>query len=394
MAEELKLMIVAGESSGDTLAARLLSAIKRDFPDKPLVCFGSAGERMKSAGVEALVDAESLAVIGGLEIARELPMFLSAFRKLLTAAENRRPDAVILVDLPEFNLRLARSLKKRGFRVIYYVSPQVWAWKKYRVRAIRKYVDLLLSILPFEKKFFEDHGFDRVEYVGNPHSAEVVPSCSKAEFCARHRLDPGRPIVSLLGGSRRVEMTRIMPVLLEAAKRLRDSVPGIQFVIPLAPARTVSELEEAAAVAEMRQGELDSSFTVVSGETYEALNASDASAVTSGTATLEAAIIGTPLVVVYRTSGLNYFLLRPLISIDVFGLVNLIAGRKIAEEMIQGDLTAENLSAEIVRILEPARNREIRKELESVRELLGTQDASARAAELVMKEVGRQGNRG
>jgi len=383
MKDTLKIMIVAGEASGDSHAARLIRSLKKSYPDKNFDFFGCAGEHMRAEGVRGVVEAEGLAIIGGLEIARELPMFIGAFRRLRKAAAAERPDAAVLVDFPDFNLRLARSLRRMGIPVIYYISPQVWAWKKYRVRAIRRNVDLLLSILPFEKDFYASNGFDRVEYVGNPIADEVGPSVSREEFCRRHSIDAEKPIISLLHGSRRVEMKYILPDLVRTAFEMNRVDPNVQFIVPLAPSRTVDEVRKTLEESGISPDKALELISVVSNETYDALNASDAAAVASGTATLEAAVIGTPLAVVYKASRLNYRLLRPLISIDTFGLVNLVAGKVVAKELIQDDFTPQVLSEELFRLLQPDLNSKKREELSAVRDELRSADASVSAAKAV-----------
>lgn len=389
MTGNLRIMIVAGESSGDAHAARLVKALREGFPDTGFEFFGSAGRMMQKAGVRPVVDAEKMAIIGALEIARELPMFLGAFRRLKRCVRKERPDVAILVDFPDFNLRLARALRKADVPVVYYISPQVWAWKKFRVRSIRKNVDLLLSILPFEKAFYDSQGFPAVEYVGNPIAGEVESETSREEFRARYGIDPEASLVALLPGSRSVELRHMVPVLLETAELIKEERPGTAFVMPLAPARTEKELELAAVSAGFDPEHIRGLVTVVREETYDALHASDAAAVTSGTATLETAVLGTPMTVIYRASALNYRLLRPFISIDTFGLVNLVAGKKVAKELIQGDLTARSLADEMLRLLDPDVNADVRRELALVREKLGGPGASSRAAEAVMRFLDR-----
>lgn len=387
MDQALKLMIVAGEASGDSHAAHLVEALRERFPDIAFEFFGSAGRRMREAGVEAVVEAEKMAIMGGLEIARELPMFIRAYRKLRSDAAERRPDAVILVDFPDFNLRLARSLKKRGFRIIYYISPQLWAWKRGRLKSISRSVDRLLSILPFEESFYRSHGFDRVTYVGSPVASGVKAKLGKEEFCRKHGLDPAAPLVALLAGSRKVELKHIAPELIGAARLMEARDPAIQFVVPLAPSRSEREFRGIADEADTESGALPEKLIFVTGETYEALAASDAAAVTSGTATLEAAVLGTPMAVVYKVSKLNYRAIRPFVEVDVFGLVNLIAEKEVARELIQDDLTPEALADELFRLLDEETNRSVRNDLKAVREKLGTGDASAKAADEVMKTI-------
>lgn len=386
MEDNVKLMIVAGESSGDAHAAELVKALREQRPNTEFDFFGSAGRRMREAGVEAVVEAERMAIIGGLEIARELPMFVRSYRQLKKAAREREPDAVILVDFPDFNLRLAKSLKKRGHRVIYYISPQLWAWKKGRLKNIEKSVDRMLTILPFEEEFYRKNGFEKVTYVGSPIVSQIGANRSRQQFCENHGLDPEAKIVALLPGSRKVEIRHIAPVLTETARLMSASDPSLQFVVPLAPARGLAEFIAAASSSNTR-GALPANLVFVQGETLDALAASDAAAVTSGTATLEAAVIGTPMAVIYKVSWLNYKAIRPFVEIDTFGLVNLIAGRKVAKELIQDELTAESLASELQRLLDTDTNREMRQELAGIKEILGTEDASANAAREVIRTI-------
>ena len=378
----IKLMIVAGEASGDRHGAALVRALRDGVRDIDFEFYGGAGEQLRAVGVEAIVEADGLSIVGLPEIGRALPMFLKAFRELKRAAIERNPDAVILIDFPDFNLKLAKSLKKQGCKIIYYISPQLWAWRKYRIRSIRKYVDLVLAILPFEKEWYERHGVEYVEYVGNPLAMEVHANSSKDDFCRRHNLNIDQPIVSLLPGSRHKEIVRILPVMLEAAAAMSTTQPDIQFVVAVASNLDQKDVREAIAASNNRE---PNTLRIVENETYDALNASDAAAITSGTATLEAGIIGTPMVIVYKTSALNYGLLEPLISVDHYGLINLIAGERVAKELIQKDLNAETLSTEILRLLEPEENALMRKRLKKAADKLGRGGASKRAAEAVLR---------
>jgi len=371
-------MIVAGEASGDRHSARLVSAIRKISSEVNCEFFGAAGPEMRRAGVEAIVEADAIAIIGLPAILQALPMFLHIMRKLVAAADSRRPDAVILVDFPDFNLRLARALKKRGHRVIYYISPQIWAWRKHRIRSLRKYVDLIISILPFEKAWYEEHGVGHVLYVGSPLVRDVQTSCSAADFCGRYNLDPERPVIALLPGSRREEIRRIAPTLAKTAAVMSAANPNLQFVFAVQKGKGefVSELVNSNGASAAR---------IVEGETYEALAASAAAAVTSGTATLEAALLGVPFAIVYRASQLNYRLLRPLIKIEYFGLINLIAEEPLVKEFIQDDFTPENLSAELSRLLQPEVAATIKTKMAAAIARLGRGGASRRAAEAVLK---------
>jgi lipid-A-disaccharide synthase len=381
-----KILIVAGEPSGDEHAAKLVRALREAAPEIEFEFFGATGSHLRETGVETVVASDNFSIVGLPEIARALPMFWRAFRTLKAEAERRQTDATILIDFPEFNLKLAKSLKKRGVKVIYYISPQLWAWRKYRMRTIEKHVDLLLTILPFEKNWYARRGISHVEYVGNPTVREVHSKLSKTEFCDKHNLEAAKPLIALLPGSRHKEISRILPLMLETAKLIAHKNNEIQFVVALALTRNLEEVEAAKNKTNLKSnGEKDAlKIIVVQNETHEALNAADAAAVTSGTATLETAIIGTPLAVVYKTSDFNYKLLRPLISVEHFGLINLIAEERIARELIQDDFTPETLVDELFRLLEPEKNRAMREQLQKATEKLGTGGASKRAAEAIL----------
>jgi lipid-A-disaccharide synthase len=414
----VSLMIVAGEASGDKHGASLARALKRLNPEINYELFGSGGEQMRAAGVETLVDAREVGIIGVPEIARAIGKLYRAYRTLLSAARSRRPSAVVLIDWPDFNMRLARKLHREGFKIIYYISPQVWAWRRYRIRALRRNVDRMLVILPFEEEFYKRAGLE-VRYVGHPLAEAVCTTASREEFCRRHGLDPARPIFALLPGSRHKEIHYHLPVMLDATIRLRSfplriadrglridsqrvesqiSNPhsATQFVIPLAS--TVRREDVTAAIQKAQlaasgsaSGEPDQlCVTVIEGDTYNALGHSEFAVVASGTATVEAALAGTPMVIIYRGSELNWRLIRPLIHLDTFGMVNLIAGRRIVPELMQRDATGEKIAHEAAAILsDPARLARMRQDLEHVRELLAADGGSAaeRAAQAVIEVI-------
>ena len=384
MAEPYRIMIVAGEPSGDGLAAKLVEAITKRDADRPFEFFGSAGPKMRDIGVEPAVRADDLAIMGPVEIAKAMPLFLRTFRKLMACARERRPDAAVLVDFPEFNLKLARSLKRLGIPVVYYVSPQLWGWRKYRRRTIRDHVDLLLTILPFEKDWYAQFGINNVEYIGSPLVNEVKPRLSREEFRERYAIGNDSQLVALLPGSRHKEIVRILPPMLKAASLLYKKDGNLRFIVPLAPGRSEAEVKAAAQAVTRDGADLPPDLIVVNDETHDALNASDAAAVASGTATLEAGIIGTPMTIVYKTSGVNYKLVRPLINVDHFGLINLIAGKRLATELIQDEFTPERLADELSNILKPDENDRIRNELKTVVGKLGKGGASQRAAAAIM----------
>jgi lipid-A-disaccharide synthase len=378
-----RIMVVAGEASGDKHAAKLVSAIREIDAEKTVEFFGSAGPLMRAAGVEPVVEADGLSIVGIAEIGRALPMFWSAFRRLKFAAAQRRPDAAILVDFPDFNLKLARSLKKQGIRVIYYISPQLWAWRKYRLAAVKKYVDLVITILPFEKDWYANRGFERVEYVGSPLAREVFALRNREEFRRHHGFDATSPLISLLPGSRLKEIVRVLPVMLEAAAVVSARRPETQFLVA---ASSEQNLRDAALI--VAGSAAKGRVKIIANETYDAVAASDAAAVTSGTATLETGILGTPLVIVYKTSELNYRLLEPIINVPHYGLINLIAEKRLAKELIQGDFTAETLGGELLDLITPERNAAMRTELKLAAGKLGQGGASKRAAEAVLRLIG------
>jgi lipid-A-disaccharide synthase len=374
----LKLMIVAGEASGDRHGAALAQALRRLHPAIEFELFGSGGEEMRAAGVETLVDAREVAIIGIPEIARGLGKLYGAYRTLLKAARTRQPAVVVLIDWPDFNMRLARALRRAGLRIVYYISPQVWAWRRYRVRALRRDVDRMLVILPFEVEFYEGRGID-VEYVSHPLVQAVQRTASRREFCNRHHLDESRPIMALLPGSRQKEIHYHVPIMLDAARRL----PGAQFVLPLAS--TVSRKHVATLIGQTPDAP---PITMIERDTYNTLFHAAFAIVASGTATVEAALAGTPMVILYRASQVNWRLIRPLIRLDTFGMVNLIAGRRIVPELMQDDATGARIAAEVQRILaDPARLAEMRRGLEEVRQRLaeGGGDGAERAARAIMQ---------
>jgi lipid-A-disaccharide synthase len=380
MKSACKIMIVAGEASGDAHAAKLVRELRRMLPDAEF--FGAAGPKMRDAGVDAIIASDEMSIVGIIEIATALPMFYSTFRTLRSAALDRKPDVVVLIDFPEFNLKLAKSLKKRGFRIVYYISPQLWAWRQYRIKTIRESVDLLLTILPFEKEWYLQRGVGHATYVGNPLAREVVPEMVRDEFRRQQGIPSSATVVALLPGSRPKEIVRILPVLLETARVMSARDIALHFVIAAANDRCRDDISSIVAhfpdIMNVR---------VITGQTYSVLNAADVAAVTSGTATLETGIIGTPMAIVYKSSSLNYKLIKPLIDVEHYGLINLIAGERVARELIQGDLTPQTLADELARLLVPATNAEVRTKLQTASDKLGHGGASARAAEAIVELI-------
>src|SRR6267378_3983731 len=382
--ETRRLMIVAGETSGDAHAAALVNELRSAEPNTGFEFFGATGPLMRTAGVESVVRTDDLSILGLVEIGSALPKFWRAYKLLKQAAIKKQPDAVILVDWPDFNLKLARALHRNGLKIIYYISPQLWAWRGYRARSIERNVDLLLSILPFEKDWYADRGIDQVEFVGHPLAGEVHALQGRAESCRQMKLDPRLPIISLLPGSRRKEVERILPPMLEAAALISARRPEVQFVVVVAPSRSSEELRNIVRAQRATPMPLPSCLHIVSSKSREALAASDVAAVASGTATLEAALLGTPMVIVYKESAINWHTLGRLITTEHYGLVNLVAGERVVSELMQNDLTGDRLASELLALLDSGQNHLLREKLHDVAVRLGEPGASKRAAERVL----------
>jgi lipid-A-disaccharide synthase len=363
----LQILISAGEASGEMYGAQLIEALRRaaDFrsagrtnasaPTRSLQLefFGAGGERMRAAGCEIVVDAKDLAVVGITEILGRLPTILGLYRKLIRAADEKRPALAIVIDSPAFNWRVARQMRKRGLPVAYYVCPQFWAWRQGRVKLLRKYVNKALVIFPFEEKFYRDHGVDAT-FVGHPLADLPAPKITREDYAAENQLDTAKQWITLMPGSRRKEVRMNLPTILEAADRLGG---GYEFLMPVARTLDASFLRELIAARSTetwqrvsQQSNVQSNVRLVA-EALPALHHSRAAIVASGTATVEAAIIGTPFVMVYRVSPLTYALGKPRVKVAYFAMVNLIAEEEIVPELVQHKFTAENIVAELNRII-------------------------------------------
>ncbi len=376
-----KILISAGEASGDLYAAELAAALRRRWPEAEL--FGCAGVRMRAAGVRAVVDAGSLSVVGIVEVASHLPRIYGEFRKLLRAAERERPEVAILTDSPSFHLRVARVLRRRGIPIVYLVAPQVWAWKRYRLRALRRDVDRLLCIFPFEQEFFERHGV-RADYIGHPLARLVRPADTREEFFRKHRLPQDRPTIVLLPGSRAVEAARHLPVLVEAAMILNRR-RAVNFVLA-APAGATAGAEG----RNFREPISGSPIQLIEGQTWDAIAHADLALAASGTVTVEAALLGTPMVTFYRVARLTWWIGRILVRVPFYSMVNLVAGRRVVAELMQDQMTGEALAREAGRLLDDCERRaRMRAELAEVRaRLLGTGDPIERAAGVIQGLIG------
>jgi lipid-A-disaccharide synthase len=374
-----EILIVAGEASADLHAARALEELSRMRPG--IRAFGVGGPRLREAGLEALWQAEEISVMGLAEVLPRIPRILGILRGLARAARGRRPRAALLVDLPDFNLRLAARLKRLGIPVVYYVSPTIWAWRPGRARKIAKVVDRMLCILPFEERFYEGTGVP-ARFVGHPFAEKPDPGPPD-----RYRRELGlagdRTTVALVPGSRPGEVRRIFPSMLEAAERIRSAHPDAQFVVPVAP--TLSR--DALAPFLASHATLD--VVLVDGRTEAAVGASDAALVKSGTSTLETALMLRPMVVVYRLSWLSYLVAKLMVKLAHFALVNILAGRRLVPELLQREASPERMAGEVERLLPDGPDRRAQLAgLAEVRASLGTPGAARRVAEEIVGVLG------
>jgi lipid-A-disaccharide synthase len=369
------ILVVAGEASGDQHASELVAALKRSRPG--LQFFGMGGKKLASQGVELLYGAGEVSVVGITEVLPKLFRILRVMAGLAKAAAQRRPKLALLVDIPDFNLRLAKKLKAQGIRVVYYISPTVWAWRRGRIETVRRYVDRMLCILPFEEALYREAGVDAV-YVGSPVVEQVPSPAGPDQFRAQLGLSPTRPTLALLPGSRPNEIQRLLPPMVETAKLLATERPGLQVVVPVAP--TVSKPQIAACF----EGS-GLSPVLIDGHAPEAVGAADASIVKSGTAVLEAGLMRRPFVVVYRVSLVSYWIGRLVLKVAHIALVNLLAGRRLVPELLQGDFTPRRLKAELDRLWEGKDRAALLAGLDEVRAKLGPPGAAERAAAEALK---------
>jgi lipid-A-disaccharide synthase len=339
----LRILISAGEASGEMYGAQLIEALRRHDPR--LEFFGVGGDRMRAAGCDTVVDAKDLSVVGITEILSHLPKIYGLFRHLIKEADQRKPDLAIVIDSPAFNWRVARQMKKRGIPVVYYVAPQFWAWRQGRVRLIRNYVDKALVIFPFEEKFYRDRGVDAT-FVGHPLADLPHPAIERDAYATQFHLDLAKHWITLMPGSRVKEVRMNLPTILEAATQLG---PDYEFLLPVAP--TLDRAFLLSLIGKHR-------VTFVP-ESLPALHHSRAGIIASGTATVEAAMMRTPFVMVYRVSPLTYMLGKPRVKVPHFAMVNLIAGEQVVPELVQHDFSAQNVVARLQEILPdgPARDR-------------------------------------
>ncbi len=369
------VLIVAGETSGDLHASRLVQEMKRHDPELRFV--GIAGPQMRAQGVEAVYPAEQLSFLGFAEVLRHLPLIRRVSRTMTRLLDELRPDLVVLVDYPGFNLRFAKRAKQRNIPVFYYIAPQVWAWGSGRIEKMAERVDRLAVILPFEEHLFRQHGVD-AHFVGHPLLDRVRDETPRELFCARVGVNPDARLVGLFPGSRRQEVQRHLPVMLELAELIGSQLRDTHFVVAQAPG--LDQEVYTAAVKSWPPG-----VKLLREGHYALMQHASALVLASGTVTLEAAIFATPFVVIYKVSPATWLLAKRLVKLPYIGLVNVVAGRRVVPELLQRDLTADNLARTVRALLEDdALRNQMRANLLDVRRQLGQPGAAARAAELAL----------
>jgi len=377
-----RLLLSCGEASGDLYAGALIRELRA--LDAGVSISGLGGPHFAAAGGRLIDDYRQIAVTGLTEAVAKIPRSLAAFRRLIRSAKHDRPDALVAIDFPDFNFRLARALKKVGVPVIYYISPQIWAWRPKRLETMRRIADRVLVIFPFEEEIYRNGGVP-VEFVGHPLVDLAAPSASRSDFLHAHGLSPTAPTVAVLPGSRPNEVSRILPDLLGAARLIRAAVPEAQFVVARAP-----HLDDGLFAPKKGSDPGSDPFrlVIVESDTNTVLASADVALTASGTATVQAALHDTPMVIVYRLSPLTYRLGRRLVTIGMIGMVNLIAGEKIVPELVQDAFTPEAVAREAIELLtDPGRATRVKAGLARVRERLGGSGASRRAAQAILHEV-------
>ena len=370
-----KILVSAGEASGDLYASLVVEELRRKLPDVEF--FGCTGPKLRAAGVRTVVDAASLAVVGLIEVIHHIPRIYGEYKKLLAAAEREQPELAILTDSPDFHLRVARQLHRRNVPVVYLVAPQAWAWRKGRVREMRRTLRQLLCIFPFEEAFFRQHGVPAT-YIGHPLAGLVRPSLTRDEFFRKHRLAAERPLITILPGSRRGESARHMPALLDAVERIYRE-QAVNFVLPASVTTGVKFFAERIGGAPVR---------VIEGESWDAMAHSNLALAASGTVTVEAALLGAPMVTFYKVTGVSWLMGKALVDVPFYSMVNLIAGRKIVPELMQGQMTGDNLAREALRLLhDEAARADMKAGLNEVCEKLAGGAAAPERAARAIQEI-------
>jgi lipid-A-disaccharide synthase len=368
-----RIMIVAGEASGDLHGGNLVQAMHKIDPG--IRFYGVGGRNLKEAGVELIADAADMAVVGLTEVVFKLGMILKVMAQLKASLKKDRPDLLILIDYPDFNLPLAKAAKKYGIKVFYYISPQVWAWRRGRIGKIKKIVDRMAVILPFEADLYREAGVD-VTFVGHPLLDVVKTKYPRKEALRRFDLAEEVTTVGILPGSRQSEVTRLLPVMLGAAEIIEKKIRPVQFVLPLAATLDIAFVSQIIAKHSVP-------VRLIPNEVYDVIGCTDIAMVASGTATLETALMETPMIIIYKVSAPSYYVGKMVIDVDHIGLVNIIAGKTVVPELIQFEASPENIAAGVMDILATKERMEgIKAELQKIRDMLGNHGAAERVARL------------
>jgi lipid-A-disaccharide synthase len=370
-----KVLIVAGEASGDLHASYLVKAMLTLEPD--VYCYGMGGEKLRAAGTHIVFDIAQLAVMGITEVLRHCGHIYRVFTTLKGLLKNDRPNLIILVDYPEFNLRLAKVAHKYGVPVLYYISPQIWAWRTNRIKQIAKVVKKMIVVFPFERSLYEKAGID-VTFTGHPLLDIVKATKPKEENIKHFGLDQNKTTIGLLPGSRISEVKKLLPPMVGAARRLTEQFPNLQFILPVAPGLQRMEIETLLTDSKI-------AITLVDNSIYEVISTAHLVVVASGTATLETALLATPMVIIYKMSPISYMIGKKLVKVPYIGMANILAGKKVVPELIQGEATADNITAEVAHLLKDDHYyQSVCEDLNSIKKELGKPGASKRAAQIAV----------
>ena len=374
-----RILISAGEASGDLYAGAVTRGIKQLNPEAEV--FGMGGDCLREAGGEVLFDIKDHSLMGFVEVLKKLPDVWKLRNAFIDLMEKRKPDVLLTIDYPGFNMRLAKLAKERGINVVYFIAPQVWAWRPGRAADVAKVTDKIACIFPFESDFYKSYGAD-IEFIGHPLVDTVKPSLSRKEAEELAGKRTGHPLILLMPGSREMEIQRLLPVMLDAVKILKQKRPELDFAIPRAATIAKEILEDS-----VRQAGLN--IRLIEGHNYDVMSVADLAIVTSGTVTLEAAMCGLGCEILYKSSPVSFWIAKRVVKIPNIGLPNIVAGRQIEPELLQDDCTPENISSTALELLEPERFAQLQRDLQEVKEKLGEPGAVKRVAELVLRMAGQ-----
>ncbi len=374
-----RILISAGEASGDLYAGAVTRGIKQLNPEAEV--FGMGGDCLREAGGEVLFDIKDHSLMGFVEVLKKLPDVWKLRNAFIDLMEKRKPDVLLTIDYPGFNMRLAKLAKERGINVVYFIAPQVWAWRPGRAADVAKVTDKIACIFPFECDFYKSYGAD-IEFIGHPLVDTVKPSLSRKEAEELAGKRTGHPLILLMPGSREMEIQRLLPVMLGAAKILKQKQPELDFAIPRAATIAKKILEDS-----VRQAGLN--IRLIEGHNYDVMSVADLAIVTSGTVTLEAAMCGLGCEILYKSSPISFWIAKRVVKIPNIGLPNIVAGRQIEPELLQDDCTPDKIASTALELLEPERFAQLQRDLLEVKEKLGEPGAVKRVAELVLRMAGQ-----